>query len=274
MVSKSTYQDLYITLKTKYAKHLISNWVESTDPRKHVFEDISITAFLILLWEQDQGKETKFVDMGCGNGVLVYLLTMEGYEGYGFDSRKRKSWSIFPESVQKRLLERILIPHFLTEDIHGENIHDGQFDEGTFLISNHADELIPYTPLLAALTPQSRFLAIPCCEHDFSGSKSGGGSLATTKATVMNSPIARGRYGIYCEWISQIAKEMGWIVEREMLRIPSTRNVGIIGRKIDESMVKNKELALKVIERLGGKNGVQGFVERALGLKDRVHGGH
>ena len=67
---------------------------------------------------------------------------------------------------------------------------------------------------------------------------------------------------------------MGWIVEREMLRIPSTRNVGIIGRKIDESMVMNKELALHVIARLGGKNGVQGFVERALGLKEKVHGGH
>jgi tRNASer (uridine44-2'-O)-methyltransferase len=273
LVDKSVYQDLYISLKNKYAKSLIESWAEDTDPLKHVFEDISLATFLILLWDQSNGKKTKFVDIGCGNGVLVYLLMMEGYEGQGFDARCRKSWNIFPEHVQRNLSEKILIPHFL-EDVPGENIHNGIFEDGTFLISNHADELTPYTPLLAALTPGSGFLAIPCCEHDFSGAKAPGGLLRPSKQKSDKGDVGQGRYGMYCAWISEIAKEMGWVVEREMLRIPSTRNVGIVGRYLEGRGHGDKELALDVIHRLGGPNGFQGFIERATGLKQKVHRGH
>jgi len=262
LVDKSSFQDLYITLKNKYAKPLIQNWVESTDPQKHVFEDIAIAAFLILLWSENKGEETRFVDIGCGNGTLVYLLTMEGHEGYGFDARKRKSWTTFPSQVQERLLEKVLIPHFIQSDSPVEDgIHNGIFKDGEFLISNHADQLTPWTPLLAALTPNSGFLAIPCCEQDFSGCKVSGGLLKLSPLKEGN----RGRYTSYCEWISQISKAMGWSVEKEMLRIPSTRNTGIAGRKID--FVKDKEKALEIIKEFGGDNGYRGFIERALKLK-------
>jgi len=270
-VDKSAYQDLYISLKNKYAKRLIRDWAESTDPLKHAFEDISLAAFLILLWKESHGKETNFVDIGCGNGVLVYLLVMEGYEGYGFDARRRKSWRIFPQHVQDRLYEKILIPSFL-EDITDDAVHNGRFDDQTFLISNHADELTPYTPLLAAMTSGSAFLAIPCCEHDFSGVKAGGRVVKTTQITTENDSLGQGKYGMYCEWICEIARQMGWTVEREMLRIPSTRNVGIVGRQIAGKC--NREQALEVIQKVGGQNGFNGFIERAKGLKDKVHRGH
>lgn len=269
-MNKSEYQDLYISLKNKYAKHLIHDWVEKTDPLKHVFEDISIAAFLILLWHQDRGQLTKFVDIGCGNGVLVYLLTMEGYTGYGFDARRRKSWLTFPPHVQERLHEKILIPHFLAA-VRDDSIHDGKFEDNTFLISNHADELTPYTPLLAALTHGSGFLAIPCCEHDFSGAKVSGGLLSRVKG--VDDVSARGkRYGMYCEWVREISRQSGWSVEGEMLRIPSTRNVGIVGRHIEHIATKDEVVA--VISRMGGHDGAKGFVERARGLADRVSQGH
>ena len=247
---------------------LVHDWVEVTDPLKHVFEDLSLATFLILLWSQNRGKETRFVDIGCGNGVLVYILIMEGYEGYGFDARRRKSWAIFPQHVQDRLHEKILIPRFL-EHVSSEEIHDGIFDDGTFLISNHADELTPYTPLLAALTPCSGFLAIPCCEHDFSGAKVSSGLLKKGNG---EDAVGQGRYGMYCNWICEIARQMGWAVEKEMLRIPSTRNVGIVGRQINSQ--PDKEKVLEVIREMGGKNGYEGFVARARGLKDTVHKGH
>ena len=271
LVDKSEYQDLYISLKNKYAEQLIHDWAESTDPLKHVFEDISIAAFLILLWNQGHGKETKFVDLGCGNGVLVYILTMEGYKGYGFDARRRKSWKIFPQHVQDRLQERILIPWFL-EDVSDDIFHNGVFDEQTFLISNHADELTPYTPLLAALTPGSGFLAIPCCEHNFSGAKVAGGHFKPTKNNQELKSLGYGKYGTYCNWICEISTQMGWTVEIEMLRIPSTRNVGIVGRHFACQI--GAEQALAVVKKVGGPNGFDGFIERAKGLKDKVHKGH
>ena len=46
VVDKVLFQDQYIQLKKKYSKFLVDNWAESTDPKKHVFEDIAIAALL------------------------------------------------------------------------------------------------------------------------------------------------------------------------------------------------------------------------------------
>ena len=33
------------------------------------------------LWSSEPTKPKSFLDIGCGNGLLVYLLTQEGFEG-------------------------------------------------------------------------------------------------------------------------------------------------------------------------------------------------
>ena len=38
-------------------------------------------------------RKPTFIDLGCGNGLLTYLLTSEGYQGYGIDVAERKIWS-------------------------------------------------------------------------------------------------------------------------------------------------------------------------------------
>jgi tRNASer (uridine44-2'-O)-methyltransferase len=49
-------------------------------------------AYLLLLWEEERrttgltDKQT-FIDLGCGNGLLVYILTCEGHRGVGVDIR-------------------------------------------------------------------------------------------------------------------------------------------------------------------------------------------
>jgi hypothetical protein len=104
LVPKDTFQDCYAQLKDRY-KHWVQLWGASddaaqdckhggmtTDPQKHVFEDIAIATFLICLWRQSEGPKPRFVDLGCGNGFLVHLLAMEGFHGYGFDIAKRKIW--------------------------------------------------------------------------------------------------------------------------------------------------------------------------------------
>lgn len=32
------------------------------------------------------------MDLGCGNGLLTFLLKSEGYDGYGIDIADRKIW--------------------------------------------------------------------------------------------------------------------------------------------------------------------------------------
>ena len=301
IIGQKRFQDEYTRLKSKYAKGLCEGWAEVTDPRKHVFEDLGIAAFLICLWEtmygigsqrrdgqedmnggregvnehhlnEERSERRKsrfpgFVDLGCGNGVLVNILVQEGWEGWGFDVRRRKSWEVFPEEVGERLKEMILVPGILQraqksvqtkdKEISGRitqlAFHDGVFPQGTFIISNHADELTGWTPLLARLS-RSPFIAIPCCSHDLAGTRfrapSSGlrsqsketidgsaskeqceqpksGSLKKSKSAV-RQPSA---YASLCSYVTCLTELMGYVPEKEMLRIPSTRNAAIIGRK-------------------------------------------
>lgn len=286
LVPRHLAQNTYARLKTLYAADLCENWAESTEPSKHVYEDLAITAFLIELWRMmygvapakenptEQNETTKFpgfVDMACGNGVLVYVLLMEGYSGWGFDARRRKSWSIYPEWVQERLKEKILIPKPFadvaeTGDI-GVNITPGDFARDTFIISNHADELTVWTPLIAALAcPESPlpFLAIPCCSHSLSGSRyryplpkgtkpktmteaaekpeqneqnpqpvSGDlKALRTAKqAEKTDKGMVTSMYGLLTAKTIAVAEEAGYHVEKTLLRIPSTRNMGVVGSR-------------------------------------------
>jgi hypothetical protein len=90
IVPKVQYQDLYSELKAKYG-HWVTKWAEVTDPSKHVFEDIAIATWLICIWKHDQSQ--RFVDLGCGNGFLTFILSQEGYSGYGVDMTRRKLWA-------------------------------------------------------------------------------------------------------------------------------------------------------------------------------------
>lgn len=281
MVPREAFQDRYLGLRTRHARRLISAWVEKTDPGKHVFEDILIAAFLIELWSQMYPAPDMFpgfVDIGCGNGVLVDILRREGYAGYGFDARRRKSWSVF-DPAGEAVFEQVLVPWLLdpaasydsppnegpavavvVQSEEGEvkrppeggtgtvnGIHDGRFRRGTFIVSNHADELTAWTPLLAAASA-SPFLCIPCCSHDLSGRRFRAPSLATQST-----------YASLVAYVEALAADVGWRVEREVLRIPSTRNVGIVGRHLGEGLDVRE-----VITREGGGTG---WVESVMALR-------
>ena len=437
LISQQRVQDTYTELKRKHAKRLCDNWVEQTEPSKHVFEDLGIAAFLIELWkdmyeEEDKGlgaeggrhdspaqksKFPGFVDIGCGNGVLVDVLLREGYEGWGFDARRRKTWSTFEPSIQKNLKQLLLIPQplfethspindadggILPQDLtllklnnktkncpKGAIWHNGIFPTGTFIISNHADELTPWTPLLASIS-SSPFLAIPCCSHNLSGarfrapsvfnsysadhhaptyfaanvtrSKSVAIKIACT-TLVESSPssprppslsssrsssffsfsslsypspqqqqqqqkqqqqqqqqqhkseeeekknphdddddddddkqnhpsrgdlkslsqTARAKnpsaYASLCDWVSHLADSVGYVVEKEMLRLPSTRNMGIVCRTYKLDVVNNNDDVtfstatttmekMERVKRIVSREGADGkrWVDRARGL--------
>lgn len=72
-------------------------WPETTDPLKFVYEDIAIAAYLLMFWGN---KPQKFVDLGCGNGLLVHILNSEGHHGIGYDLKSRKIWKMYPCAKQ------------------------------------------------------------------------------------------------------------------------------------------------------------------------------
>ncbi|KAF8250436.1 DUF1613-domain-containing protein, partial [Wilcoxina mikolae CBS 423.85] len=257
LIRREAFQDRYLALRARHAARLVDGWREKTDPKKHVFEDILIATFLVCLWEgmyPDKARWRGFVDIGCGNGVLVDILLREGWSGRGFDARARKSWDGFGADTRRVLEERVLVP-FLLGGEGGDGEHDGRFERGTFIISNHADELTPWTPLLAAANG-CPFLAIPCCSHDLSGAKKR-----------LNMNLSKSTYASLCAYVERIARECGWVVEREVLRIPSTRNVGIIGRRRMGEEVDVTE----IVRREGG--GI-GWRERVEALRKKESVGH
>jgi tRNASer (uridine44-2'-O)-methyltransferase len=276
LVPQSRVQDRYQKLKDKYARTLCSSWAETTDPGKHVFEDLSITAFLIELWA-DMYKDQEFpgfVDIGCGNGLLVYLLVKEGYRGWGFDARARKSWRHYdlPSPVSptgKALEQRLLLPNVVTrpsgssdsQTLSPDAIHDGTFPPGTFIISNHADELTPWTPILATLS-NCPFVMIPCCSHRLTGER-------FRPSAPRDKSKSRSTYASLVDWVSQITEACGWELETEMLRIPSTRNTGLLGRKRTKEI--GEEEVHAVIETFGGIVGYYDNVQKLIGSAPRAH---
>ena len=230
VIPKIAYQDKYRILKEKYSEW-VEKWPEDTDPSKHVFEDIGIATWLILLFEQQAlspGKTKHFVDLGCGNGFLSYILLNEGFSGMGIDLSRRKLWGLFPSHVHGKLVERPILPK--QED----------FTEFEFIIGNHSDELTPWVPVIAR-RDSCRWMVIPCCLFELDGRK------------FTKSIPELGRYKTYCQHLIDFSRNtMGYgdAIEVEHLRIPSTKNVCIVMRQEakDGEFAAEKALARKIIQ--------------------------
>jgi tRNASer (uridine44-2'-O)-methyltransferase len=212
------YMKLYLELKELYWPRFASIWYEmtSTEPEKFIHEDISIAAYLILVWRHFNQKVECFVDLGCGNGLLVYILNDQGYNGYGVDMRKRKIWSNeFYAKLNVNLIERIIEP--------SEILFDKNED---WLVGNHSDELSPWLPVLAFKTSQvfnrkCNFFLIPCCLFDFN-------------SKFNQKQKNESRNETYLNFLYRIGDQFGFEMFKDKLRIPSTKNACLIG--IDDTV--------------------------------------
>lgn len=189
----------------------------------------------------------------CGNGLLVHILTSEGYLGTGIDVRKRQSWATYTPETQARLHETALDP---TTPFDSQT--EPWWQSGVFIVANHSDELTPWAPVLATLRHASGYLSIPCCPFTFDerfsreSAKSANTpwSFLFEDLSLMGSnitedededtafldrlglggdPNAHSGYHAYRVWLAKLALACGWDVECDVLRIPSTRNWAILG---------------------------------------------
>ncbi|CAH2241166.1 jg3232 [Pararge aegeria aegeria] len=233
LVLQDKYYEKYNQLKIKYGKEMVKIWPECTDPTKFVYEDIAISTYLLLLWEEERTPQT-FVDVGCGNGLLVYILTMEGHDGIGVDVRKRKIWDLYPDNI--KLKEMTITP---------TNYHT--ISHGNWIIGNHSDELTPWIPVIAARSSyKCNFFLLPCCAYNLDG----------TKYQRHNS--AKSQYSEYLEYIQKLCQEFGFETKIDRLKIPSTKRICLISQNrmyVEEEYQKYFNIIQEIVnEQIGLSN--------------------
>ncbi|OQR74207.1 putative tRNA (uracil-O(2)-)-methyltransferase-like, partial [Tropilaelaps mercedesae] len=236
LVSVERYSQLYVELKGKYGRKLVDVWPEKTDPLKFVYEDITIASYLIALWDPDgHGRKASFVDVGCGNGLLVYILILEGHTGLGVDLRKRAIWSLYPPEVQSCLREEPVTPK-------------SRFEQ-EWWIGNHSDELTPWIPLLATMTNRTaKVFLLPCCPYGLYGK-------------YQRSRPDLSQYQSYLIYLNEeFLPECGFKVRVDKIRIPSTKRVCLVASERLET--PHVEVVARLQRRLEAEKAIVKFVPR------------
>eukprot|EP00049_Salpingoeca_infusionum_P007382 m.119610 g.119610 ORF g.119610 m.119610 type:complete len:667 (+) comp13678_c2_seq2:21-2021(+) len=247
LVSLEVYANKYQEIKLKYGKQLVDSWPESTDPQKFVFEELGIAAFLCVLFTEMEARQKqskveppsfkyKFVDLGCGNGLLTYVLNREGYTGLGIDLRKRKIWDLYEPRVE--LVEAPVDPK-----------SGAGFPQCEWLLGNHSDELTPWIPIMAGQGPPGQhFWVLPCCHFTLNGTKFSG------------SLPGMGQYGAYLHHVNQLIEQCGFVSQSDVMRIPSTKRVCMMSISRSFSSKAEKVAADAAIQRLSDE--AKAFVPR------------
>lgn len=230
-VDEESYRNHFARLKKRYGLHWCKVWHEhaETDPVKFVYEEMSIAAYLIALFELEKPeKKQTFVDLGCGNGFLTYLLLEEGYSGTGIDIFSRDLWDAYPSHVRERLKKEKIDPESYVAP-----------DDVDWIVGNHSDELTPWIPAIAARSQRGRetgvgkvrpqFFVLPCCFFDMDGRK----YAQNFRRTFNVKDQGQGRYEMYITYVERLARGFGFSVERENMRIPSTKYIALLGQTIE-----------------------------------------
>lgn len=243
LIDSEAYTDCYARLKEKYGAKLEENWNESTDPKKFIYEDIAIASYLIVLWQKErmdssEEKLQTFVDLGCGNGLLVYILSQEGHKGYGIDLRKRKIWDQFPPETDLR--EEAIVPS--NETLYGD---------ADWIIGNHSDELSPWIPVISARSSYtSKYFLLPCCAFEFSGEK-------------YKRKGSKSQYMSFVDYLLEISSACGFSnTQLDRLKIPSTKRICLIGSTRGYKQNDFKPQCEKIQEFINDRSNVHGSTDK------------
>lgn len=176
-------------------------------------------------------KLQSFVDLGCGNGLLVYILSSEGHSGFGIDLRKRKIWDTFPATTILKL--QSVVPS-----------NDTVYPDIDWIIGNHSDELSPWIPVIAARSSYStNFFLLPCCAFDFNGKK----------YQRVNCNLSQ--YMDFIDYVTKVSEDVcEFKTSTDRLKIPSTKRICIIGQERKYSEENFREISNKIAEFVSVKD--------------------
>lgn len=163
-----------------------------------------------MIWEEERkrtGSEQlqSFVDLGCGNGLLVYILSSEGHRGMGIDLRKRGIWDLYPATT-------ILKTEAITPS------DNSLFPDVDWIIGNHSDELSPWIPVIAARSAFTcRYFLLPCCAFEFNGKR------------FQRRNCKKSQYLDFLDYVERVSTVCGFETKVDRLKIPSTKRICVIG---------------------------------------------
>uniref|UniRef100_A0AC35TME0 tRNA (uracil-O(2)-)-methyltransferase n=1 Tax=Rhabditophanes sp. KR3021 TaxID=114890 RepID=A0AC35TME0_9BILA len=251
LINNEQYALRYRNIKATIGKEIVSKWTEKTDPQKFVYEDCGIATYLLQYWDSHDIKPY-FADVGCGNGLLTYILALQQVNGCGIDLRARNIWSEFKDKCC--LVEKALVPS-------SENVATiGLPDICNFLIGNHSDELTPWIIVMAA-RKRCSFFILPCCPFDFYG------KFTKIPATVNKEDVWCGSQGNsiyhnYLSYLKGLITKLGFKVEVDRLKIPSTKRICLIGTIPESGLIHNLDQVIDSILKDSEKNLKNVFVPR------------
>ena len=197
-------------------------------------------------------KHVNFVDIGCGNGVNSYLLNSifgDNIKGVGYDLQRRRIWSYYEEQGQRDML------HLQPITPNWPQLEQPFPPETNFLVGIHTDELTPWIPLFAMMR-HCNFFILPCCPYDFYGRFRRSGNEQFDSAWP------------YLDHIVNIAKNLGFNVKVDNLKIPSQKKTCVIGTVPEDGKLlidKNKYWEIVMDQMLTPSlkaNGCRGFTVR------------
>lgn len=155
--------------------------------------------------KQNSHRLQSFVDLGCGNGLLVYILSGEGHLGYGIDLRKRGIWDLYPSTTILKTIAIVPSDCALYPDVD-------------WIIGNHSDELSPWIPIISARSSyESKFFLLPCCAYEFNGKK------------YQRRSTYKSQYMDFLQYAKEISEMCGFETKIDRLKIPSTKRICLIG---------------------------------------------
>ncbi|KAI1712674.1 adoMet-dependent methyltransferase domain-containing protein [Ditylenchus destructor] len=219
LIDEESYKCTYNRIKNDYGREIALDWTEKSDPLKVVFEDCGIAAYILELFRKFQIKPTKVADLGCGNGLLIYLLAKEGISGVGFDVRKRKIWEKLRPIAD---LQECSIDPTSSKSLE-------IFEGVDLLIGNHSDELTPWIPVLAARL-KCNFFLLPCCPFDFFSKFSKHSRKELQGVGVSDT---------YYAFVEDLIKKLGFDLHIDRLRIPSRKKICFFGTIPDQGLPAN-----------------------------------
>lgn len=153
---------------------------------------------------------------------------------------------------------------YSSEDLlKSPQVNTAEFPPDTFIIGNHSDELTCWIPLLG-----HPYMVIPCCSHNFSGQRVRFNVRKRSPRSneIKNQNNSKSTYSGLVDHVEYISSRVGWKVEKEMLRIPSTRNAAIIG--VENATLKHFPTQA-VYDMIWEDGGAEGWIQNTMSLLKR-----